>query len=77
MERRVSKSAFKSQALKYLRDVERTGREIVITDRGTPVVKLVPFRPDPRTAREELLGTVVRYEDPTEPVGVEDWEALW
>jgi prevent-host-death family protein len=76
MARKISKSAFKPRALEYFREVERTGREIIITDRGAPVVKVVPFQPDPHTAREELLGTVVRYDDPTEPVGVEDWEAL-
>jgi prevent-host-death family protein len=76
MVRKISKSAFKPKALEYFREVEDTGREIIITDRGEPVVKVVPFRPDPTLARDQLLGTVVRYDDPTEPIGLEDWEVL-
>ena len=70
----VSKSRFKARALEYFREVERTGREIVITDRGRPVVKLVPFRADPGRALLSLRESVVRYDAPTEPVGDEDWE---
>ena len=73
----VSKTQFKAQALHYFRQVERTGQEVVITDRGRPVVKMVPFEaPDPEAALKSLRGTVVRYDDPTEPVGLEDWDAL-
>lgn len=72
---RVSKSQFKSRALEFFRDVERTGRPIVITDRGTPVLKLVPFTEDPTESLRALRDTVVRYEAPTEPVAEDDWEA--
>ena len=34
----VSKTQFKAQALQYFRQVEQTGQEVVITDRGRPVV---------------------------------------
>lgn len=76
MTRTVSKSQFKARALQYFRDVERTGEEIVITHHGRPVLKLVPYREDPGDALRALRDTVVKYEAPTEPVGVEDWEAL-
>ena len=72
----VSKSRFKPNALEYFREVERTGRELVITDRGRPVLKVVPYRADPLEALRALRGSVLRYEAPTEPVGLEDWEAL-
>ena len=75
MEQTISKSRFKARAFEYFREVERTGHEIVITDRGRPVLKLVPYTSDPAEA-SSLRGTVVRYEDPTEAVGEEDWEAL-
>lgn len=29
-----------------------------------------------KSLRVSLRGSVVRYDDPTEPVGVDDWEAL-
>lgn len=70
----VSKSRFKARALEYFRQVERTGREVIITDRGKPVLKLVPFTEDPQQALRVLRETVVRYDAPTDPVE-EDWEA--
>jgi prevent-host-death family protein len=71
----VSKSRFKAQALAYFREVEQTGRELVITDRGTPVLKLVPYQPDPQAALRVLRDTVTRYDAPTEPVDPDAWEA--
>jgi len=67
----VSKSNFQDHPSEYLREVESTGEELVITDHGRPVLKLVPY---PREAQkssilESLRGSVVRYDDPTEPVG--------
>ena len=73
MQSTVSKSRFKAYALELFRQVERTGRPLVITDRGTPVLKLVPFREDPAAALLLLRGTVVKYEAPTEPVAEQDW----
>jgi len=67
MNRTISKSKFKPQALDYFRQVERTGRELIITDRGKPVVKIVPFRESVSNLKE-LRNTVLYYDDPTEPV---------
>lgn len=71
----VSKSRFKAQALEFFRQVQQTGQPLVITDRGTPVLKLVPYRDDPRQALQALRDTVVRYDAPTRPVGADDWES--
>ena len=76
MEHVVSKSKFKPRALEYFREVERSGREIIITDRGKPVLKIVPYSHDPFEALKELRGSVIRYDDPTEPVGLDDCESL-
>ena len=76
----VSKSQFKPQALKYIRQVEKTGQSLTITHWGKPTVKLVPA--NPKTDQEildSLKGTVeilVSEEEFLEPIGVEDWEAL-
>lgn len=72
----VSKSAFKARALEYFRKVQRTGREIIITDKGKPVLKVAPYSTDPEEALKALRGSVLRYDDPTEPVDPKDWEAL-
>jgi prevent-host-death family protein len=73
---RVSKAEFKAKALEYLRRVESTGEELVVTDRGEPVVRILPVRMPEPDARARLLGSLVRYDDPTLPVATEDWEAL-
>ena len=76
MNRKVSKSKFKARALEYFREVEKTGQELTITDRGKPVLKIVPYKTDPLEALRSLKGSVVKYENPTEPVGVDEWESL-
>ena len=76
MKRIVSKSQFKPRALKYFREVEQTGRELIIADRGKPVLKIVPYSEDPKVWLKPLHGSVVRYKAPTEPVAVDDWGAL-
>jgi antitoxin (DNA-binding transcriptional repressor) of toxin-antitoxin stability system len=72
----VSKSRFKSRALEYFRQVERSGKALIITDRGKPVLKVAPFSEDPEETLKELRNSVVKYKDPTQPVGETDWDAL-
>jgi prevent-host-death family protein len=71
----VSKSRFKARASELFREVERTGKPIIITDRGTPVLKLAPYRDDPESALRVLRGSVMTYNAPTKPVGNGDWES--
>jgi prevent-host-death family protein len=72
----ISKSRFKARALEYLRRVQETGQPIVIMDRGRPAVKVVPYVGDAQEILRVLRGSVRRYEQPTKPVAMEDWEAL-
>ncbi len=76
MQQQVSKSSFKARALEYFRQIERTGRDLVITDRGKPVLTISPYTRDPAAALKTLRGSVLRYDEPMEPVALEDWEAL-
>jgi prevent-host-death family protein len=76
MEHRVSKSKLKAHALEYFREVQRTGQELIITDHGRPVLKIIPYTEDPQETLRGLMGSVVRYDEPTEPVATEDWESL-
>ena len=71
----VSKSRFKAQALELFRQVERTGKPVIITDRGKPVLRLVPYRDDPESAVRVLRDTVVKYLAPTKPVADDEWES--
>jgi antitoxin (DNA-binding transcriptional repressor) of toxin-antitoxin stability system len=72
----ISKSRFKAKALEYFRQIETTGEPVIITDNGKPTLEIRPVAPDKRDPFEILKGSVLRYDDPFEPVGLEDWEAL-
>ena len=72
----IPKSRFKARALEYFRQVEKSRKPLIITDRGKPVLKVVPFSEDPEEILRELRHSVVRYKDPTKPVGESDWEDL-
>jgi len=76
MNTHVSKSKFKAKALEYFRQIEATGEPIIITDHGKPSLEIRPIGPAARDPRAILRGSLLRYDDPFEPVGVEDWEAL-
>jgi prevent-host-death family protein len=73
--RTVTKSRFKAHALELFREVEQTGTPIIITDRGTPVLKLVRYHEDPEATLQVLRESVVKYAAPTKPVGESDWES--
>lgn len=75
MTTKVSKSRFKANALALFREIERTGRPIIITDHGTPVLTVVPYRVDPESAFRALRESVVKYSAPTKPVADDDWES--
>ena len=76
MERIISKSKFKPHALKFFRDVQKTGKPLIISDHGKPVIKIVPYTDNNDDILKTLRGTVSDYIDPFEPVGLNDWESL-
>jgi prevent-host-death family protein len=76
MSETVSKSRFKARALEYFRRVQQSGRPLIVTDRGRPVLKIVPYSSDPDDPLSFLRGSGLEYKDPTEPVGLGDWSVL-
>ena len=72
----VSKSKFKPYALKYFRQVQETGEELIITDRSRPVLKIVPYSESPEDVLKSLRGSVLKYESPMQPVADDEWEAM-
>ncbi|RFF30110.1 type II toxin-antitoxin system Phd/YefM family antitoxin [Wenzhouxiangella sediminis] len=76
MKTEISKTHFKAHALKIFRRLEKTGEPLIVTDRGRPALivrKYTRPMPDPLM---RLRGSVKRYEQPFEPVGQDEWEAL-
>lgn len=70
----VSKSEVKARLLEYLRRVERTGEELVVTDNGRPVVKIVPIgrRRPAKDLFRDLRGRVVYHDDIMKPT-TDEW----
>ena len=75
MPARVSKSEFLARALEFFRQVEISGEPLVVTDHGQPKLEVRRYRRPERDPLEVLRGSVLRYDDPMEPVGVEDWDS--
>jgi antitoxin (DNA-binding transcriptional repressor) of toxin-antitoxin stability system len=71
----VSKSEFKAKALEYFRQIEGSGESVIVTDHGKPALEVRPYRGKDRHPLDILRGSVVSYENPTEPVADSDWEA--
>jgi antitoxin (DNA-binding transcriptional repressor) of toxin-antitoxin stability system len=71
MPQAVSKSQFKPHSLEYFRKIEQTGEELIITDHGRPVLMIVPCVADLEECFRGLRNTVLQYDAPLEPVGVE------
>ena len=72
---KVPKSIFKPKAFEYFRLVEEKRQEILITDHGRPVVRISPVDEADEYELSALRGLLLKYLDPYEPVGSEDWEA--
>ena len=70
----ISKTEFKAHALEVLRDIEKSGKPRIITDRGRPTLEIRKLRQQKATPLEVLKGTVVKYAAATEPVADDDWE---
>jgi prevent-host-death family protein len=72
----IPMSRFKSHALEILREVERTGQPVVITDRGRRALEVRKYVARSPSALERLRGSVLRYDDPLTPVAEDDWDVL-
>lgn len=75
--RQISKTRFKARALELFRDIETSGMPLVITDHGRPCLEIRPYNTEADDPLRRLRGSVLRYDEPFEPVvGEQDWEAL-
>jgi prevent-host-death family protein len=67
---KISKSDLKPKLFSYLRKVSETGRALVITEHGKPVLKIVPISESEEDPLAVLRGMVDRYDKPLESIGV-------
>ena len=70
----VSKGVLKAKMLEYLRRVEETGEELIVTDNNVPVVRIVPIRrrQPASSAFGDVRGRVVYHEDVLTPT-TDEW----
>ena len=72
----LNASEFKAKCLQLMDEIAETGGEIVITKRGKPVAKLVPYRKPLKAPFGKYRGLMQLYGDIDEdPVELE-WDAI-
>jgi prevent-host-death family protein len=66
----ASKSQFKSQLLRYLRQIEKEKRPLIVTHAGKPVVKVTPYcnKEEIDATLNALKNSVVYYGRLRDPV---------
>jgi prevent-host-death family protein len=76
--RTISISGFKARCLRLLDELDAGGEPIVVTKRGRPIARVLPFRDTPAGSwLGTLRGTAAIRDDLVEPVvGPDEWEAL-
>lgn len=73
-QRSIKASEFKARCLRLLDEVAASGEALVITKRGKPIGRLVPYRERPASLYALLAGSVEVRGDIVAPLDVE-WEA--
>ena len=71
----ISKSKLKAKMLEVFRQLEHSGGELIVTDQGKPVLKIIPIN-ELKTAQEvfgDLRGRVTYLEDINQPT-TSEWE---
>jgi len=71
----VSKSKLKAKMLEIFRQLEISGEELVVTDHGKPVLKIVPIKQKKAVADlfADIQGRVTYNEDINQPT-LSEWE---
>jgi len=68
--RYVPAAAFKTTCLELLNRVRETGVDFVVTKHGTPVARVVPYKPAQGEGAffGSMKGSVLRYDRPFDPI---------
>lgn len=66
---------FKAHCLKLIDQTRQTGETIIITKRGKPIVKIIPYDDEPFSLDGFMKGTVTITGNIIEPLDVE-WNEM-
>ena len=79
MERTLSKDELQARLYEVFRELEATGNELLITEDGRPVLKVVPIQLRPKRSVQEVFGDVqgqmVYFEDINTPT-IDEWSEV-
>jgi prevent-host-death family protein len=73
----ISKGKLKARMLEIFREVEESGQELIVTDNGKPVLKIVPIKKK-GTVDDffgHLRGKVIIHEDLNLPT-IDEWSEV-
>ncbi len=73
----ISKGKLKARMLEIFREIEASGQELIVTDHGKPVLRIVPIK-EKKTVDEvfgEYYGRVVYHEDINTPT-IDEWDEV-
>ena len=71
----ISKSKLKAKMLEIFRELEATGDELIVTDHGRPVLKIVPIQP--KNSVKELFAEYqaqVEYLEDIDTPTIDEWD---
>ncbi len=74
--KQVSNLIFKAKALDYFRQIEASGESVIVTDHGKPVLEVCPYRGIGGEPLDLLRNSLIHYDNPTDPVAADLWEAV-
>jgi antitoxin (DNA-binding transcriptional repressor) of toxin-antitoxin stability system len=71
----ISKSKLKAKMLETFRQLEASGEELIVTDQGKPVLKIIPFKKEASVAEVfgDIQGKISYFEDINTP-SLSEWE---
>ena len=71
----ISKSKLKARMLEIFRQLEAGGEELIVTDQGKPVLKIIPIKPEASVTAifGAVQGQVAYHEDINAPT-LAEWE---
>lgn len=70
----IPAGTFKARCLAVMKKVQATGESVIVTKRGTPVVKVVPVQSEKNEIFGCMIGKVKIVGDIESPIPVE-WES--
>lgn len=71
----ISKSQLKTHLLRICRELEASGEELIVTDRDTPVLRIIPIRhrATVESAFSDVVGQLEFLEGADAPT-LEEWD---